>query len=144
LWIEPHETGTFVGQCAEYCGTQHANMLLRVIVHEPDDFDRWVGEQRKDAPRVPAQAEGRALFVGTACVNCHTVRGLSEIGHFGPDLTHLMSRTTIAAGAAANDRSSLIDWLTNPDHIKPGARMPAMKLSDQEIARVVGFLSTLK
>ena len=144
MWIEPQKTGMFVGQCAEYCGTQHANMLLRVFVHEPEDFERWVREQQLEARRVDAHAEGRALFAQTACVNCHTVRGLTEIGSFGPDLTHLMSRTTIAAGAAINDEARLVDWLTDPDHIKPGARMPAMKLSASQIARVAGYLSSLK
>ena len=88
-------------------------------------------------------AEGRAIFQGTACVNCHTVRGLSEIGEFGPDLTHLMSRSTLAAGAAPNNRTELIDWITDPDHIKPGARMPAMKLEPEEIAKVADFLESL-
>jgi len=118
--------------------------VLRVFVHEPEDFERWVREQQLEARRVDAHAEGRALFAQTACVNCHTVRGLTEIGSFGPDLTHLMSRTTIAAGAAINDEARLVDWLTDPDHIKPGARMPAMKLSDSQIARVAGYLSSLK
>ena len=144
MWIEPQKTGMFVGQCAEYCGTQHANMLLRVFVHEPEDFEQWVREQQQEARRVDAYAEGRALFAQTACVNCHTVRGLTEIGSFGPDLTHLMSRTTLAAGAAANDEASLVEWLTDPDHIKPGARMPAMKLSDSQIAQVAGYLSSLE
>lgn len=144
MWIEPQKTGMFVGQCAEYCGTQHANMLLRVFVHTPEDFERWVREQQQEARRDAAHADGRALFATTACVNCHTVRGLTEIGSFGPDLTHLMSRTTLAAGAAANDEASLVEWLTDPDHIKPGARMPAMKLSDSQIARVAGYLSSLE
>ncbi|HIG02038.1 MAG TPA: cytochrome c oxidase subunit II [Myxococcales bacterium] len=144
MWIEPQKTGMFVGQCAEYCGTQHANMLLRVFVHAPEDFERWVRDQQQEARRVAAHAEGRALFATTACVNCHTVRGLSEIGSFGPDLTHLMSRTTLAAGAAVNDEARLVDWLTDPDHIKPGARMPAMKLSDAQIARLAGYLSSLE
>lgn len=144
MWIEPQKTGMFVGQCAEYCGTQHANMLLRVFVHAPEDFERWVRDQQQEARRDAAHAEGRALFATTACVNCHTVRGLTEIGSFGPDLTHLMSRTTLAAGAAVNDEASLVEWLTDPDHIKPGARMPAMKLSDSQIARVAGYLSSLE
>ena len=100
------------------------------------------------APQASAQLveetrEGRAIFQGTACVNCHTVRGLSEIGEFGPDLTHLMSRKTLAAGAAPNNRNELMDWITNPAHIKPGARMPAMKLEPEEIAKVADFLASL-
>jgi len=143
LWIEPKETGMVVGQCAEYCGTQHAHMLLRVFVHEPDEFERWAQEQQRQARTAPGVEEGRALFARTACVNCHTVRGVSEIGRFGPDLTHLMSRTTLAAGAATNDRANLVDWITDPNHIKPGARMPAMKLSEREIGLVAGYLASL-
>ncbi len=144
MWIEPQAVGMVVGQCAEYCGNQHANMLLRVFIHSPADFERWARGQQLEARKAPGVAEGRALFAHTACVNCHTVRGLSEIGHFGPDLTHLMSRTTLAAGAAANDRANLVDWITNPDHIKPGSRMPAMKLSASEVGLVAGYLESLE
>jgi cytochrome c oxidase subunit 2 len=144
MWIEPTETGMSVGQCAEYCGTQHANMLLRVFVHEPEEFERWARSQKASARLVDDTVEGRAIFQTTACVNCHTVRGVSEIGEFGPDLTHLMSRSTIAAGAAPNNRAELIDWITDPDHIKPGARMPAMKLEPEQIAKVADFLGSLQ
>ncbi len=144
MWIEPHETGLFVGQCAEYCGTQHAHMLLRVFVHTEEDFEKWVADQKKEARRVASVQAGRETFEQTACINCHTVRGVTEIGQFGPDLTHLMSRTTIGAGAAANDRENLITWITDPDHFKPGARMPAMKLDESEIRQVADYLMTLK
>lgn len=144
MWIEPKETGLFVGQCAEYCGTQHAHMLLRVFVHTDAEFREWVEDQKKDARRVASAQLGRETFESTACINCHTIRGVTEIGQFGPDLTHLMSRTTIGAGAAPNDRESLIAWITNPDHFKPGARMPAMKLDTAQINQVADYLMTLK
>ena len=144
MWIEPKETGLFVGQCAEYCGTQHAHMLLRVFVHTDAEFREWVEDQKKDARRVASARLGRETFESTACINCHTIRGVTEIGQFGPDLTHLMSRTTIGAGAAPNDRGSLIAWITNPDHFKPGARMPAMKLDTAQINQVADYLMTLK
>ncbi|MFP6640461.1 MAG: cytochrome c oxidase subunit II [Myxococcota bacterium] len=144
MWMEPHETGLFVGQCAEYCGTQHAHMLLRVFVHPEAEFEQWAAEQKKNAERVAAVDAGRQTFEETACVNCHTIRGITEIGQFGPDLTHLMSRTTIGAGAAPNDRASLIAWITDPAHFKPGARMPAMKLDDSQIHLVADYLMTLK
>lgn len=143
MWIEPHRVGMVVGQCAEYCGTQHANMLLRVFIHEEAEFERWARNQQKEARTLPGTEAGRAIFANTACVNCHTVRGVSEIGRFGPDLTHLMSRTTLAAGAARNDRGQLIDWITNPDHFKPGVRMPAMKLDTAQVAQVADYLSSL-
>lgn len=144
MWIEPHQTGLFVGQCAEYCGTQHAHMLLRVFVHPQDEFEQWMREQKRDAERLASVEAGRTAFEETACVNCHTVRGITEIGQFGPDLTHLMSRTTIGAGAAANDRASLIAWITDPAHFKPGARMPAMKLDELKIRQIADYLMTLK
>ena len=144
LWMEPLKPGVYVGQCAEYCGTQHAHMLLRVVVHPPGEFERWLAHQRRDADVSPGASEGRRLFESTACVNCHTVRGTDADGRFGPDLTHLMSRATIGAGVASNDRAHLIEWVTDPDHLKPGARMPAMKLEPQQIEQVVDYLLTLR
>jgi len=143
LWMDPLKPGVYVGQCAEYCGTQHAHMLLRVVVHSLPDFERWLAHQRTDAAVSPEVAVGRRLFESTACVNCHTVRGTDADGRFGPDLTHLMSRATIGSGVASNDRAHLIEWVTNPDHLKPGVRMPAMKLEPKQIGQVVDYLLTL-
>ena len=143
MWVEPREPGLFVGQCAEYCGTQHANMLLRVFVHTPEDFQAWVRGQQRAANEDPAVREGRDRFLATACVNCHRVRGTRAEGTFGPDLTHLMSRSTIGSGVIANNRRNLIDWVNDPDHIKPGARMPAMGLSEPEVDQIVDYLLTL-
>jgi cytochrome c oxidase subunit II len=144
MWFEPRQTGTYLGQCAEYCGTQHAHMLLRVIVHSPEDFDAWVASQK--APQVvdPAVGEGRRVFEATACVSCHTLGGTDANGTFGPDLTHLMSRETIGAGAATNTPDNLRRWVTDPSGIKPGALMPAMKLSDQKIDELTAYLVSLK
>lgn len=144
LWFEPTRTGTYLGQCAEYCGTQHAHMLLRVIVHEPADFDAWVGSQKRSEVVDAAVAEGRRIFEATACVNCHTLGGTGASGTFGPDLTHLMARETIAAGAAANTPENLRAWLTNPSQIKPGVLMPAMKLSDGDVDKLTAYLVSLK
>ena len=144
LWVDPLKPGVYVGQCAEYCGTQHAHMLLRVVVHTPQEFERWVAHQRTDAVTDPTVAEGRRVFESTACVNCHTVRGTDADGLFGPDLTHLMSRATIGSGIASNDRAHLIEWVTDPDHLKPGARMPAMKLETEQVEQVVDYLLTLR
>lgn len=144
LWVDPFEPGVYVGQCAEYCGTQHAQMLLRVVVHTPRGFESWLAHQRTEAVMSPGVAEGRRLFESTACVNCHTVRGTDADGRFGPDLTHLMSRATIGAGVASNDRAHLLEWVTDPDHFKPGVRMPAMKLGVKQVEQVVDYLLTLK
>jgi len=144
MWIEPREPGLFRGQCAEYCGTQHAHMLLRVYVHPRTEFDRWVAAQRQPAVRDPGAAPGRRLFETTACVNCHTVQGTGAVGRFGPDLTHLMSRETLAAGAAPLTRDSLRAWIADPDHVKPGSRMPAMQLDAPELEQLVSYLVTLR
>ncbi|HET7892348.1 MAG TPA: cytochrome c oxidase subunit II [Candidatus Sulfotelmatobacter sp.] len=144
MWIDPQETGVFLGQCAQYCGTQHAKMLLRVYVQSKDDFDRWIQRQRQPASVSDAVSQGQRIFETTACINCHTVLGTVANGRFGPDLTHLMSRDTIAAGAAPNTPESLRLWIRKPDAIKPGSLMPAMQLSDQQLDEVTAYLETLR
>jgi cytochrome c oxidase subunit 2 len=144
MWIDPHQVGVYIGQCAQYCGTQHAKMLLRVYVDSRDEFKRWVQEQKKPAQSIDAVNEGRRIFETTACVNCHTVSGTVANGHFGPDLTHLMSRDTIASGAALNTPENLKEWIADPDAIKPGSLMPAMKLSDDDSGALTAYLETLR
>jgi cytochrome c oxidase subunit 2 len=144
MWIDPHETGLYLGQCAQYCGTQHAKMLLRIYVQTRDEFDRWVQEQSQPAHMSDAASEGQHIFETTACINCHAVAGTVADGRFGPDLSHLMSRDTIAAGAAPNTAENLRRWIQNPDFIKPGSRMPAMELSDRELDAVTAYLTTLR
>jgi cytochrome c oxidase subunit 2 len=143
MWIEPHETGVYVGQCAQYCGVQHAKMLLRVIVDSPADFQKWADGQGKQAAPEASAARGRQVFETTACINCHTVAGTNAHGRFGPDLTHLMSRETIAAGAAENTRENLRQWIKEPDALKPGALMPAMQMSEADIDAVTDYMQTL-
>jgi cytochrome c oxidase subunit 2 len=144
MWIDPHETGLYLGQCAQYCGTQHAKMLLRVYVQTRDQFDRWIQEQIQPAHTDDAVYAGRRIFETTACVNCHTVTGTTAHGRFGPDLTHLMSRDTIASGAVANTAENLQRWIRNPDVMKPGCKMPSMELGDQEVSAVTAYLETLR
>lgn len=144
MWFDPQQTGLYLGQCAQYCGTQHAKMLLRVYVQSRPEFDRWVEEQRRHAQASAAVSEGRRIFETTACINCHAVNGTVANGRFGPDLTHLMSRETIAAGAAPNTLENLRLWIKNPDAIKPGSKMPAMGLSDHELDAVAAYLATLR
>ena len=142
-WLDPHETGLFLGQCAQYCGTQHAKMLLRVYVEGPEDFKAWIREQQQAGNQDASETAGRRVFETTACLNCHTITGTNGTGRFGPDLTHLMSRHTIAAGAAENNAQNLRLWIQNPDAIKPGSLMPAMKLGDTELDALVRYLETL-
>jgi cytochrome c oxidase subunit 2 len=144
MWVAPLQTGVFLGQCAQYCGTQHAKMLLRVSVDSPEDFDAWIRAQKQPAIQDERVAAGRHVFESTACVNCHAVGGTNGTGRFGPDLTHLMSRQTIAAGAAENTPANLRLWIQNPDAIKLGSLMPAMKLSDADLDALVRYLETLK
>jgi cytochrome c oxidase subunit II len=142
MWIDPHQTGLFLGQCSQYCGTAHAKMLLRVYVDTPEEFDRWVHQQQQ--PAVNSSKAGERIFESTACVNCHTISGSAAHGKFGPDLTHLMSRETIAAGAAANTHEMLRLWIKNPDAIKPASKMPAMGLSDRDVDAITDYLETLR
>ena len=144
VWIEPRTPGTYVGQCAEYCGLQHGLMLLAVVVHPRDEFDRWVATQRAPAVDEPAARSGRELFASLACINCHTVRGTPANGVFGPDLTHLMSRWTIGAGAARNTPENLRAWVNDPSALKEGALMPAMKLSRSDLDTLTAYLVTLR
>ncbi len=147
-WIDPHETGVYLGQCAQYCGTQHAKMLLRVVVDTRADFDRWVRAQqqrvKEDASLSPEAEEGRRVFNRTACINCHTVSGTVANGRFGPDLTHLMDRKTIGSGAVENTTDNLRAWIENPAQFKPGVLMPAMNLTDSELKSVTAYMQTLR
>jgi len=144
MWIDPHKTGVYLGQCAQYCGTQHAKMLLSIYVQSREDFDRWAQQQSQPSQEGDSTAAGQRIFETTACINCHTVAGTVASGRFGPDLTHLMSRDTIAAGAAKNTPENLRRWILNPDAIKPGSLMPAMQLSDPELDALTAYLETLR
>ena len=137
MWIDPREPGVYLGNCAEYCGTQHANMLLRVVAHEPQEFKQWAAEQQK-------AAAGNAVFQSLSCVSCHAVKGTPAVGKFGPDLTHLMSRQTLGAGVIANTPENLREWVKDPQVAKPGCLMPSLKLTDEELSQVVSYLQSLK
>ena len=143
MWIDPHQPGVYLGQCAEFCGTQHALMLIRVIVEPRPAFDQWVAAQQRSV-NANSTAHGRQVFVSNSCVSCHAVRGTSASGTFGPDLTHLMSRQTLGSGAALNTPNNLKIWIRNPSAIKPGSLMPAMNLSENDLNDLVTWMVTLK
>lgn len=143
-WIDPQETGLFLGQCAQYCGTQHAKMLLRVYVQNREDFDSWVHEQQQPAVSDPSVATGRVLFQAKLCFICHTVRGTPAVGKVGPDLTHLMSRDTIGSGAVPNTPDNLRKWIRDPGTFKPGSLMPPQNLTDDELNQIAAYLETLR
>ena len=144
MWMDPQRAGVFLGQCAQYCGTQHAKMLLRVFVDRPEDFAAWVHAQQSPAMEDATAIAGKRVFETNACMNCHAVDGTAANGRFGPDLTHLMSRATIAAGAAKNTHDNLRLWIKDPSAIKPGSLMPAMKLNDRDLDAVVTYMETLR
>ena len=148
MWIDPQHPGLYLGQCAQYCGTQHAKMLLRVYAQTPADFAVWVNQQRQLAVRdftgnVKA-AEGQTVFMHNACINCHTVAGTVANGRFGPDLTHIASRDTIASGAIQNTPENLRAWIDNPNAMKPGSLMPAMHLNDHDLDLITAYLTQLR
>jgi cytochrome c oxidase subunit 2 len=144
MWFQTDRAGLYVGQCAEYCGTQHANMLLRVVVDSPRVFERWLEKEQKPAAEDPDARAGRSAFLAQSCVNCHRVRGTPAQGRYGPDLTHLMSRETLASGMVENTREKLSRWVADPQQIKPGCLMPAFGLGDRERDNIVRYLLTLR
>jgi len=144
MWFETGQQGLYLGQCAEFCGAQHAKMLLRVYVHSPDEFNRWRAEQSKPAIDDPNVAEGKSAFLSQSCVNCHRIRGTSAAGTYAPDLTHLMSRETLASGMTPNTLENLRKWVADPQKVKPGCLMPSFGLSDRELDLIVGYLATLR
>ena len=138
------EPGLYRGQCAAYCGAEHAKMLIRVYAESPEKFHAWVRHQQQPAVSDPAVAPGRNLFLSMPCYNCHTIRGTPAHGTVGPDLTHLMSRRTLAAGVIPNDRSHLRAWVENPQAIKRDCHMPQIRMSPEQLDQIVDYLSTLK
>ena len=144
-WLEASQPGTYRGQCTEYCGLQHAHMALLVIAQTPADFEAWRQHQLQDQPKPANDAQTQALntFI-IRCGSCHTVRGTDAGGIQGPDLSHLMTRTTIAAGTLTNTPGNLSAWVADPQSIKPGSFMPRLELSGSELVQVRGFLESLK
>lgn len=142
--FEADQPGIYRGQCSEFCGMQHAQMLIRVVAQREDEFRAWVAHQQQPAVEDRAAAPGRDLFMTNPCFNCHQIRGTPAHGRVGPDLTHLMSRQTLAATDIPNDREHLLAWITNPQAIKPGCKMPALNLSSHDFELVASYLLTLK
>lgn len=145
-WIEADAKGSYRGQCTEYCGVQHANMAAYVIADDSAAFARWVRDERAAAraPGDSAGLRGEQVFVQGACASCHTIRGTSARGVVGPDLTHLDSRSTLAAGALTNTRGNLAGWIANAQGIKPGNQMPSMYLPPRDLHALIAYLETLR
>jgi cytochrome c oxidase subunit 2 len=147
LRLQADRAGVFRGQCAEFCGEQHARMALHVIAHEPADFERWLQAQARPAqpPRDGLAQRGAKVFAEQRCSACHSVRGLGPMASIGPDLTHAGSRLHLAAGTLPMGEASLRDWLADPQHSKPGARMPSYeRLDDNSLVALAAFLAQLR
>jgi cytochrome c oxidase subunit II len=138
LLLYADRAGTYPGQCAEFCGQQHAHMQLVVVAQPRAQFEQWLrGEQRSAAGWLP-------LFAEKGCANCHAIRGTPANAHVGPDLTHVASRALLAAGTIPNDRTHLRAWVLDPQKIKPGTKMPHLPLSSRDLDRLVSYLESLK
>lgn len=144
-WIEADKPGVYRGQCTEYCGRQHAHMAIKLFADPPDKFRKWWNAQLQPAAAPASQdvKQGESNFL-LQCGVCHTVRGTPAGGVLGPDLTHLMSRTTIASNTLPNRVGFLSGWIADPQHVKPGAKMPDLDLSGTELASIRTYLLTLK
>lgn len=145
--VEPIKIGTSRGQCAEFCGAQHARMGLYVVVHEPGEFELWRAHQQQPArvPSDPLALAGREVFSRAACAYCHTVRGTMAGGRLGPDLTHVGSRLSIAAATLPANRGSIAAWIVHAQQIKPGNLMPNFRAFDgEELRALSAYLETLE
>lgn len=154
IMFTPEEPGVYLGRCTEFCGDMHALMRMRLVAHTPENFRTWFQNEAAPAvqPAEPAVAPldsavtvGKLLFTQRGCVGCHAIRGHEgAVGQLGPDLTHLASRRTIAAGVLENNATNLRVWINNPQAVKPGAKMQNLGWTDQEVQYIVAYLQTLQ
>ncbi len=146
LWLQANEPGVYRGQCAEYCGEQHAHMGLLVVAQPAEEFERWYQGQLAAAaePADSLARRGAEVFRSSGCALCHAVRGTGAMAAVAPDLTHLASRQTLGAGMVPNTRGYLGGWIVNPQAIKPGNRMPAMPLDGPELQALLAYLESLR
>ena len=152
MWLQTDEPGIYWGQCAEFCGVQHAQMRLAVVAHEPDEFDGWLTAHTQPAADPGSTAvdeddlvaQGREVFMSSSCVYCHAIAGTEAQSDFGPDLTHLASRQTLAAGMLPNNRGNLAGWILDPQSIKPGNLMPGTDISGAELQALLVYLESLE
>jgi cytochrome c oxidase subunit 2 len=138
--------GAYVGQCAEFCGFQHAYMSIDVNAVAPAEYERWLDAQSAEAaePADELQRRGKEVYLTSTCRACHAIQGTTSAARLGPDLTHLASRPRIAAGALANNPSNLAAWISDPQAIKPGTRMPATQLKAEDLGALTAYLANLR
>jgi cytochrome c oxidase subunit 2 len=145
-WIQADRPGVYRGQCAEFCGHQHANMAFLVVAEPAEKFQQWLIQQRKGAPqpKTDAQKRGHDIFMSGPCVMCHTIRGTPAGSRVGPDLTHVAGRLTLAAGTLPRTRGHLAGWIMDSQSIKPGNRMPPNALTGDDLQALLAYLETLR
>jgi cytochrome c oxidase subunit 2 len=146
IWLRADRAGTFRGQCAEFCGLQHAHMALDIVAEPEAEFERWLDAVRAPAPdpQTPEQRRGHDIFMANRCSGCHTVTGTEAHGQVAPDLTHVASRRSIGAGTLPNTREHLGDWVRDPQASKPGNQMPPNALPADDLRALIAYLGTLK
>jgi cytochrome c oxidase subunit II len=144
--LDADQPGRYRGQCAEFCGLQHAHMAMYVFVDQPSTFRRWLAAEERPATAATSgqAADGERLFMNGPCSSCHAIRGTDADGYVGPDLTHVASRTTLAALTIPNDRESLREWIVDSQHVKPGNQMPNFNVSGPKLDALVAYLEGLK
>lgn len=145
-WFIARKPGTYFGQCAEFCGYEHALMRLSITVEPAEKFEAWIAAQRQSAPepQTASQRRGQQLFLGTTCAMCHTIQGTPARATVGPDLTHIGSRERLAAGALPNTPEQLARWIADPQSHKPGVRMPQHQVPREELDALVAYLTSLR
>jgi cytochrome c oxidase subunit 2 len=144
-WLQADRPGVYHGQCAEYCGLQHAHMVVTVIAQSRGDFDAWQARiSQPHPPQTPAQQHGLQIFESSSCAACHAIRGTSADGRVGPDLSEIGARLSLGAGTVANDPQHMTEWITNPQTVKPGSLMPPQQLNPDQLADLVTYLQSLR
>jgi cytochrome c oxidase subunit 2 len=146
IWLQADKAGVYRGQCAEFCGHQHAHMALWIFAEPREQFDAWRRNQIQSAvaPASSTEQKGQQVFLSSACVMCHAINGTTAGANVGPNLTHLASRNTIAAATLPNDREHLAQWVSDSQQIKPGNRMPPNKLLPEDMQALLDYLQSLK
>jgi cytochrome c oxidase subunit II len=146
MWLQADKPGVYRGQCAEYCGLQHARMALWIVAEPQDQFNAWRQNETKGSvqPASDSQKRGQQVFLTSACVMCHAIGGTPAGANFGPNLTHVGNRNTIAAATLSNTREHLMSWIVNSQNFKPGNKMPANNLGQPELDALVDYLQSLK
>jgi cytochrome c oxidase subunit II len=145
IWFHVDRAGVYHGQCAEFCGRQHAHMAFEVVAESEADFQGWLDRERQVArePQATEPVRGKQLFMGSRCSGCHTIRGTDASGQAGPDLTHVGGRESIGSSVRPNTRQHLLEWLSNPHALKPGNYMPANPLAPSDLDALVAYLESL-